>query len=75
MLADYYKLMGSPEALAVVTMHVLVRPPQAGKAAGGTVLQSVVLMLPASAKLSVQHQQHPTTPVHMHAPRVSLCSP
>jgi hypothetical protein len=26
--------MGSPEALAVVTMHVLVRPPQLGKAAG-----------------------------------------
>lgn len=32
-LKDYYKLMGSPEVLAVVTMHVLVRPPQAGKAA------------------------------------------
>lgn len=71
-LADYYKLMGSPEVLAVVTMHVLVRPPQAGKAAGETVLQSVVLRLPASARLSVQHQQHP---VHMHAPSVCLCSP
>jgi hypothetical protein len=32
-LKDYHKLMGSPEALAVVTMHVLVRPPQLGKAA------------------------------------------
>ncbi|KAF8061934.1 MUB3 [Scenedesmus sp. PABB004] len=32
-LKDYRKLMGSSEALAVVTMHVLVRPPQAGKAA------------------------------------------
>lgn len=35
--ADYHKLMGSPEALAVVTMHVLVRPPQMGKTAGGWV--------------------------------------
>eukprot|EP00878_Enallax_costatus_P002943 GHUV01003139.1.p1 GENE.GHUV01003139.1~~GHUV01003139.1.p1 ORF type:complete len:127 (+),score=12.29 GHUV01003139.1:262-642(+) len=33
-LKDYRKQMGSSEALAVVTMHVLVRPPQAGKAAG-----------------------------------------
>jgi hypothetical protein len=33
--ADYRKLMGSTEPLAIVTMHVLVRPPQAGKAAGG----------------------------------------
>ncbi|KAF6262975.1 ubiquitin-2 like Rad60 SUMO-like-domain-containing protein [Scenedesmus sp. NREL 46B-D3] len=32
-LKDYRKLMGSTEPLAVVTMHVLVRPPQAGKAA------------------------------------------
>jgi hypothetical protein len=34
-VTEYHKLMGSPEALAVVTMHVLVRPPQMGKAAGG----------------------------------------
>lgn len=32
-LKDYHKLMGSPEELAVVTMHVLVRPPQAANAA------------------------------------------
>jgi hypothetical protein len=34
--------MGSPEALAVVTMHVLVRPPQLGKAAGRVILMFVV---------------------------------
>lgn len=41
--ADYHKLMGSPEALAVVTMHVLVRPPQLGKAAGTMTLLAAVL--------------------------------
>jgi hypothetical protein len=34
--------MGSPEALAVVTMHVLVRPPQLGKSAGRIILIVVV---------------------------------
>jgi hypothetical protein len=33
-LKDYRKQMGSSEALAVIIMHVLVRPAQAGKAAG-----------------------------------------
>jgi hypothetical protein len=32
--ADLHKMMGNPEAQTVVTMHVLVRPPQLGKAAG-----------------------------------------
>lgn len=41
--AEYHKLMGSPEALAVVTMHVLVRPPQMGKAAGGCKGSNIVL--------------------------------
>ncbi|KAI8462906.1 MAG: ubiquitin-2 like Rad60 SUMO-like-domain-containing protein [Monoraphidium minutum] len=34
-LKEYRKEMGEPEAGAVVTMHVLVRPAQAGKAAAG----------------------------------------
>jgi hypothetical protein len=32
-LKDLHKMMGNPEAQTVVTMHVLVRPPQLGKAA------------------------------------------
>lgn len=47
--ADYYKLMGSPEAAAVVTMHVLVRPPQTGKAAGAP-----RVLLWASGQVQVQ---------------------